>query len=319
MGMKEKEPLLSVVVFSYNHREYISTCLESIFKQKTDFSYEILIADDASPDGTAQMVQEKYGDKVRVLERTENLGLCRNMYDAFMQAQGKYIYECSGDDYLPVEYVLQKFVDYLENHEDIFSVTGWNETYNVAKGTKVVGETPYREYTLLDFLRGVRVRFFMGMIRNTFKQDRPTYICDGSRNNEEVQIWYYTLSKGKKIVLPECLYTYCYRTDSGSASYNETHDFLQILEGYAKGFRAAERAACNNYRFDLAKITYFSGAIDYYIQNNGWKSAPNLLKVLKTGELFSFAWIKFLMKLNHRKMPAFLMREDWLIRKKTAD
>lgn len=314
----EKEPMLSVVVFSYNHKEYIDTCLESIFRQKTDFIYEILIADDASPDGTAQMVREKYGERVRVLERKENLGLCRNMYDAFMQARGKYIYECSGDDYLPTEHVFQKLAGYLEEHEDIFSVTGWNETYNVAKGTKVVGEVPYREYTILDFLRGVRVRFFMGMIRNTFKQDKPSYICGGSRNNEEVQIWYYTLTRGKKAVLPECLYTYCYRTDSGTGSYNATHDFLQILDGYAKGFRAAENAAGKKYRFELAKITYFSGAIDYYIQNNGWRSVPMLLKVLRPGELRSFAWIKFLMKLNHRKIPAFLLREDRLIRKKTA-
>ena len=202
------KPLLSVIVFSYNHREYISTCLDSIFKQRVDFSYEILLADDASLDNTVQIVQEKYGDRVKVLERKENLGLCKNMYDAFMQAQGKYIYECSGDDYLPVEYVFSKMVKYLEDHKDIFSVAGWNETYNMAKGTKAVGEAPYQEYTLLDFLRGEKVYFFMGMIRNTFKQDRPEYLCRGSKNNEEVQMWYYTLSKGKKAVLPERLYTH---------------------------------------------------------------------------------------------------------------
>lgn len=314
MPGKEMRPILSVVVFCYNHKEYISTCLESIFRQKTDFTFEILIADDASSDGTAQIVREKYGDRVRVLERPENLGLCRNMYDAFMQARGKYIYECSGDDYLPTEHVFQKLVGYLEEHEDIFSVTGWNETYNVAKGTKVVGEASYTEYTLLDFLRGVRVRFFMGLIRNTFKQDEPSYICDGSRNNEEVQIWYYTLTKSRKVILPECVYTYCYRSGSESGSYNATHDFLQILEGYAEGFRAVEKLAGKKYKFDLAKITYFSGAIDYYIQNNGWRAAPNLLKVLRPGELCSFAWIKFLMKLNHRKIPAFLLKEDRLIR-----
>lgn len=315
MGMKEKEPLLSVVVFSYNHREYISTCLESIFKQKTDFSYEILIADDASPDDTAKMVQEKYGNKVRVLERTENLGLCRNMYDAFMQARGKYIYECSGDDYLPVEYVLQKFVDYLESHEDIFSVTGWNEMYDVAKGTKKTVEQPYTEFSFLDFLEGKKIYFFMGMMRNTFERDNPEYLCKGSRNHEEVQIWYYTLMKSKKIILPERLYTYCYRTNRVSGNYNAMHDFLKILGDYAQGFRAVEKEAQNKFKFDVAKITYYSGCIDYYIQNNGLKSAPHLLKVLRPGELLSFVWIKFLMKLNGREVPAFLQKEERLIRK----
>lgn len=319
MEQSVKEPLLSVVVFSYNHKEYIDTCLESVFGQETDFPFEVLLADDVSPDGTAQMVQEKYGDRIRVLQRSENLGLCRNMYDAFMQARGKYIYECSGDDYLPTAHVFQKMAGYLEEHEDIFSVTGWNETYNVVKGTKVVGEAPYTEYTLLDFLRGVRVRFFMGMIRNTFKQDKPMYICNGSRDSEEVQIWYYALTKSKKVVLPECVYTYCFRNNKGKESYNATHDFLQMLGDYAKGFHAVEKLAGKKYNFALAKVTYYSGCIDYYIQNNGWKAVPNLLKVLRPGELCSFAWIKFLMKMNHRKIPAFLLKEDRLIRQKAID
>lgn len=310
----EKEPMLSVVVFSYNHKEYIDTCLESIFRQKTDFIYEILIADDASPDGTAQMVREKYGDRVRVLERKENLGLCRNMYDAFMQARGKYIYECSGDDYLSTEYVFQKLAGYLEEHEDIFSVTGWNEMYDVAKGTKKTVEQPYTEFTFLDLLRGKKIYFFIGMMRNTFKQDQPQYLCKGSRNNEEVQMWYYTLLKSKKIILPERLYTYCYRTNGGSGTYNARQDFLRMLGDYAQGFRAVEKITQDKYKFDVAKITYYSSCIDYYIQNNGLKSAFKLLKVLRPGELASFAWIKFLMKLNHREMPAFLLREERLIR-----
>ncbi len=316
MGRREGEPLLSVVVFSYNHKEYIDICLESVLGQKTDFPYEVLLADDVSPDGTAQAVREKYGNRVKVLERTENLGLCKNMYDAFMQARGKYIYECAGDDYLPVAHVFQKLVGYLEEHEDIFSVTGWTETYNVAKGTKVVGKLSGTEYTLSDFLKGSKVCFFTGLIRNTFKQDKPAYICNGSRNNEEVQIWYYTLTKSKKAILPECLYTYCYRNDKGNGSYNATCDFLQILEDYAKGFRAVEAAAGKKYRFDLARMTYFSGCIDYYIQNNGLKSAPDLLKVLHPRELFSFVWIKLLMRLNHREVPAFLQRENRLIRQR---
>lgn len=312
--MEAEELILSVVVFSYNHRDYINTCLESIFRQKTNFLYEILLADDASLDDTAQMVREQYGDRVNVLERKENLGFCRNMYDAFMQARGKYIFVCSGDDYLPTEYVFQKLADYLEEHKDIFSVTGWTETYNVGKGTRSVGEAPYGEYTLLDFLKGVRVRFFIGMMRNTFKQDKPEYLCNASRNNEEVQIWYYTLTKSRKVILPECLYTYCYRSGSESSSYNATHDFLQMLSDYAQGFRAVEKVAGKKYKFDVAKVTYYSGCIDYYIQNNGLKSAPKLLKVLHLGELLSFIWIKLLMKLNHRKMPAFLVRENRLIR-----
>lgn len=311
----KNELMLSVVVFSYNHKDYIDTCLESIFRQKTDFLYEVLIADDASPDGTARMVKERYGDKIKVLNRENNLGLCANMYDAFMQAKGKYIYDCSGDDYLPNENVFQDLADYLENHEDIFSVSGWTETYNVAKEFKVIGKPAYSEYTMLDFLRGVKVNFYTGMMRNTFKQDKPKYFCDASRNNEEVQIWYYTLTKGKKAILPKCVYTYCYRNDVSFASYNSSHTFLDMLEDYAKGFQTVEHIAQKRYNFALAKMTYYSGCIDYHIQNNGLKSAPDIAKVLGFKDTLSFVWIKLLMRLNHRKIPQFLLREKRLIRR----
>lgn len=310
----EAKPVLSVVVFSYNHKKYIEKCLESIFMQRMDYPCEILLADDCSPDGTAQLVWEKYRDQIRILDRKENLGLCRNMYDAFMQAEGKYIVSCSGDDYLPGPDVLDIQVRYLEDHENIFSVTGWHEIYNVATETKKIKEIPCREYTWLDFLRGVKISFYTGMMRNTFKADRPEYLYKASRNNEEVQIWYYTLTKSKKIILPECLYTYCYRNDATSSSYNATHSYLEMLDDYARGFAVIEKESRNKYQFDIARMTCYSGCIDYYIQNNGITSAGSFLKVLKIRELFSFIWIKFCMRLNHRLIPGFLLQENRLIR-----
>lgn len=310
----ETKPILTVIVTSYNQKGCIRTCLESIFSQQTDFSYDVLIADDASTDGTVQMLQEKYGDRVRIIERKTNLGLCRNIYDAFMRAEGKYIYYCQGDDYLPTEHVFEKMVRYLDEHKDIFSVTGWFEIYKMSEGTKKTVELPYEEYTFLDFLRGKKILFYTGMMRNTFKDDKPKYFCHANRNSEEVQIWYYTLTKSKKAILPERVYTYCYRNDATSGSYNATHNYLKMLEDYAKGFEAVEKAAPKKYNYDVAKMVYYSGCIDYHIQNNGLKSAREILGVLKFSDVVSFVWIKLLMKLNRREIPAFLLRESRLIR-----
>lgn len=309
MIMNDVQPMISVVVFSYNHKEHIRKCLDSILRQQTGFSYEILLADDASPDGTAQIVWEQYGDSVRVLDRAENLGLCRNIYDAFMQANGKYIYECSGDDYLPTDQVFEKLAGFLETHDDFFSVNGWVEFYNVATGTKKVNSVSYDEYTILDFLRGVVMPTYMGMIRNTFKEDRPDYLCKAGRNNEEMQMCYYVLMKGKKKILPERLYTYCYRTNSSESNYNARLDYLQLLQDYALGFCAVGQVDAGRHRFDVAKVTYYSGSIDRHIQNNGLKSVLDIAKVLGFRDTISFVWIKLLMRLNHRQMPRFLLEK----------
>lgn len=316
--MMENAPLLSVVVLSYNHSRYIEKCLESIFDQKTDYSYEVLLADDHSPDQTAELVREKYGDRIRILSRSENLGLCRNMYDAYMQAKGKYILTCAGDDYLPVKDAFESHVRYLEEHEEIFSVTGWHEIYNVNKGVKTLVKVPYDSYSLLDFLSGKRQPVYEGTMRNTFEEDKPDYLCQGSRNNEEMQMIYYALNKGERKILPQLYYTYCYRNKEGTEevyNYNSTHSHLEMLEDYARGFRAIERVDQKKHNFSLAKIAYYEGCIDYHIQDHGMHGVFDIWKVLGTRDFMSFIGIKLLMKLNHRRIPSFLRREKRLIRR----
>ena len=48
---------VSVLVISYNHEKFIEECLESVLRQKTDFSFEILIHDDASSDRTQNIIK----------------------------------------------------------------------------------------------------------------------------------------------------------------------------------------------------------------------------------------------------------------------
>lgn len=56
--MKEADITISVIVLTYNHAKYIRQALDSILKQKTTFCYEILVGDDASTDGTSEIVKE---------------------------------------------------------------------------------------------------------------------------------------------------------------------------------------------------------------------------------------------------------------------
>lgn len=314
MDNEREKKMLSIVVTSHNQKDTLRVCLDSIFGQPKSFPYEIVVAEDASTDGTVEMLKKDYGDRVRILEKKKNVGLCRNIYDAFSKAEGKYIYYCQGDDYLPTESTLDMMVKYLEEHNDIFSVTGWHEVYDVNKGTRTLIKMPFEEFTLLDLLQGTRVPFYTGMMRNTFKRDKPEYLCDAGRNCEEVQMWYYTLTKSKKIVLPHRVYIYCYRNNEESGSYNATHNHLEMLEDYAKGFRAVEKVDQHKHNFDIARMVHFTACIDYHIQNNGPKAVFDILRVLRLKEVISFAWIKFLMKLNHHKLPEFLRRESRLIR-----
>ena len=117
------KPLVSIWLLTFNHAGYIQQALDSIIMQKTDFSYEIVIGDDASTDGTSEILDQyhsDYPDRIRVIRSTENLWskgkLCGiNLYRA---CRGKYIAMIEGDDYWTDQNKLQNQVDYLEAHHE---------------------------------------------------------------------------------------------------------------------------------------------------------------------------------------------------------
>ena len=72
---QKKEIEVSIVCITFNHEKYIRKTLDGFLMQKTKFSYEIIVHDDASTDGTKKILQEyqrKYPDKITLLLEKEN-------------------------------------------------------------------------------------------------------------------------------------------------------------------------------------------------------------------------------------------------------
>ena len=70
------KPLVSVCIITYQHKSFIEAMLNGILNQKTDFSIEVLIGDDASTDGSSEIMdryQREYPDRIRILRSTDNL------------------------------------------------------------------------------------------------------------------------------------------------------------------------------------------------------------------------------------------------------
>lgn len=116
--------MVSIQTTAFNHAPYIAQTLESFLMQKTTFPFEIVIHDDASTDGTAEIIRQyakKYPDIIHPIFQTENQyskGI--NIYSTFLSpaCRGKYLATCEGDDYWTDEYKLQKQVDFMETHPD---------------------------------------------------------------------------------------------------------------------------------------------------------------------------------------------------------
>lgn len=125
-------PLVSISCLTYNHGEFLKDALEGFLMQRTDFSFEILIHDDASCDDTTAIIEaykEKYPEIIKPVFQKENLwSQGKRALSAtfnFPRAKGKYIAMCEGDDYWIEPTKLQRQVDFLEaNPEYIACVHG---------------------------------------------------------------------------------------------------------------------------------------------------------------------------------------------------
>ncbi|UVR29774.1 glycosyltransferase [Bacteroides fragilis] len=119
------EPLVSICCITYNHVAHISQCLDGFLMQKTTFIFEILIHDDASTDGTADIIRKyvaKYPHLIKPVYQVENQyskGVKIMSTYNYSRARGKYIALCEGDDYWIDPLKLQKQIDVLESDSSI--------------------------------------------------------------------------------------------------------------------------------------------------------------------------------------------------------
>ncbi|MDQ3016638.1 MAG: glycosyltransferase [Bacteroidota bacterium] len=177
-------PLVSVSCMTYNHAPFIRQCLDPILGQQTNFPFEIVIHDDASTDGTKEIIEEyvarhpgiifpifqqenQYSKGIRGIPSRYNYPRCR----------GKYIAVCEGDDYWTDPLQLQKQVDFLEMHDDY--VMTYHDMDVVDQNGIILQQDPIhprhkRDASQEDLILGRRVPMTLTLcFRNVIKEFPP--------------------------------------------------------------------------------------------------------------------------------------------------
>jgi N-acetylglucosaminyl-diphospho-decaprenol L-rhamnosyltransferase len=111
---------LSILIVSWNTKALTLKCVESIFAHAPDASYEVVIVDNASEDGSAAALRERFGQSpnLQIIESPDNLGFARGNNLAFAHSTGELVFLLNPDTEIR-EDALRKLMEYMEAHPQV--------------------------------------------------------------------------------------------------------------------------------------------------------------------------------------------------------
>lgn len=158
--MDNQDIKVTIRCITYNQKDYIRQCLDGFVMQRTNFRFEAIVHDDASTDGTDEIVREyaeKYPDIIKPIFETENqyskhdgsLGRIMNA-----NTRGKYVAICEGDDYWTDPLKLQKQADFLDaNPQCSLTYHACKNVFSTpCKVNSLTGENVKDFYSDVDFV-----------------------------------------------------------------------------------------------------------------------------------------------------------------------
>lgn len=210
-----QKPIVSICCITYNHAPFIRKCIDGFLMQKTSFSFEILIHDDCSTDGTDLIIKEyaeKYPNLIFPLYEEFNqysLGGSgkMDMYN-YRRSRAKYIATCEGDDYWTDPYKLQKQYDFMESHPDYSVCFHCYQNYNVytdsyiePNANKLIKQYGDCDYITLDY-NMVFDRWVTMQLTMFFKVDRLDFsIREHYKYYRDTHEVYHLMQTGKCALL----------------------------------------------------------------------------------------------------------------------
>ena len=107
---------VSIIIVSWNTQDLLRQCLRSIFAQTTKNNFEVIVIDNGSSDGSADMVQREF-DRVRLLTNVENNGFAAANNQGISVAEGRYLLLLNSDTII-LDHAIEKVVAFADVHPD---------------------------------------------------------------------------------------------------------------------------------------------------------------------------------------------------------
>lgn len=225
-------PEVSIIVPCYNHRIFIEKLIDSIYAQ-TFKNFELIVLDDGSKDGSAELLQTLSEKHHFYLKIKENEGLCKTLNQGLALAKGEYVTIIASDDFIPEHRLLEQ-VNFLNSHPEIDVVAGCMTVVDIANNPTNFKKTTVKGLVSLDeMLKRNRVFAATAMMRMS------TYKKLGNYNEnhvfEDFGMWLKILKGHGKIFNTSQMWAF-YRIDNRDLERKFNWYFkgvMQVLEEYS--------------------------------------------------------------------------------------
>ncbi len=108
---------LSIIIVSWNVKDLLKKCLASIYKNQANLSSEVFVIDNASNDGTPEMIKNNF-PQVKLIVNKKNLGFAAANIQGIKQGQGNYFLILNPDTEI-LDNTLEKMVSFMETNNKI--------------------------------------------------------------------------------------------------------------------------------------------------------------------------------------------------------
>jgi GT2 family glycosyltransferase len=116
------DPTLSIVLVCWNNRAYLGPCLESLYQSKMKCTFDIVVVDNGSTDGTPEMLAEKYPEVI-IIQNAGNVGLGKASNQGIEATRGRYILLLNNDTIVNGE-SFDAMAEFLDNNSRAAAVGG---------------------------------------------------------------------------------------------------------------------------------------------------------------------------------------------------
>lgn len=141
----------SVIITNYNHADTLARAVSSVHNQKTNFPFEIIIADDGSDDDSVHQIvkilnaRPTHTNRVYIMTPSTHVGMMKNYIRSIKVCTGDYIAFCDSDDYWIDMNKLQHQVDFMDALPHcLASYSGLKICNNAGKELSIVDNLPFK-------------------------------------------------------------------------------------------------------------------------------------------------------------------------------